>query len=65
MCIVLSTYGSYALIYQSMVDFDESSISMVVEPVPIGILIDFPSIGVCEVGHMKEVYSGLEETVEK
>lgn len=65
MCIVLSTYGSYALIYQSMVDFDESSISMVVESVPLGTVVDFPSVGVCEVGNMKEIYSGLEETVEK
>lgn len=65
MCIVLSTYGSYALIHQSMADFNESSISMVVEPVPAETVVDFPSVGVCEIGHLKEPYPGIEEAVNR
>lgn len=63
LCLVLSIFGSYRLIHQSLTDFDESSISMVVENLQIGDVTYFPSVGVCEIGHIREVYTALEHIV--
>lgn len=65
LCLLLSIFGSYYLIRQSLSDFDESSVSMVVESLQINELTYFPSVGVCEIGHMREVYSELEQVVRK
>lgn len=61
--ILLSSYGSYYLIRQSLQDFDESSISMVIESLQLDDETYFPSIGICEMGHTKEVYDNLEHIV--
>lgn len=65
LCLLLSIFGSYHLIRQSLIDFEESSNSMVVESLQRDDRTYFPSIGVCEIGHLKEVYTGLEQTVDK
>lgn len=53
------------MIRQTLTDFDEGSISMVVENLQVNDITYFPSIGVCEIGHMRGVYKELEAVVQK
>lgn len=64
-CIAFSSYGSYYLIRESLRDFDESSISMVTESLQPDDRTNFPSIGICEIGHTKELYDDLEHIVNR
>lgn len=61
---MLSMFGSYTLIRQTLNDFDEGCISLVVENLQKNDITYFPSIGVCEIGHLKEVYKELEMVVQ-
>lgn len=65
LCLILSTYGSYYLIRQSLDDFEEGSISMTVESLQPRDVTYFPSVGVCEIGHTKELYNDLEGIVQR
>lgn len=62
---MLSIFGSYSLIRQTLKDFDEGSVSLVVENLQRDDVTYFPSIGVCEIGHMREVYKELETIVQQ
>lgn len=56
-------YGSYSFIMQSLNNFDESRVNMVVESLQPQDITYFPSVGVCELGHTKEPYDHLDVIV--
>lgn len=62
-CLIVSIYGAYSLIHQSLIDFDESSVSLVVETLLPNDITYFPSVGLCEIGFVKETYAELETEV--
>lgn len=63
LCLALTIFGSYSLVHQLLTNFDESSVSMVVESLQIDDITYFPSVGVCEIGHIREIYPELENIV--
>lgn len=62
-----STIGSFYLIRQSLLDFDTGSVSVAVENLQVNDRINFPSIGVCEIGfdNDKDVNDKLENIVKR
>lgn len=66
LCLLLSIFGSYYLILQTLQDFDGSSVNTVVESLHAKDLIHFPSVGVCEIGIINEMpYSKLEQALKE
>lgn len=53
------------MIEDSIHDLAEDSVSMVLENIPPLDPTIFPSLAVCEMGHIKQEYIRLEEVVEK
>lgn len=64
-CFILSSFGAYHLIIDAIDDLDEASVSMVMESLPPRDPTMFPSLAVCEMGHIKQEYPRLEELVMK
>lgn len=66
LCLLLSIFGSYYLILQTLQDFDGSSVNTVVESLQAKDLIHFPSVGVCEIGIINDMpYSKLERALKE
>lgn len=64
-CFIISSIGAYHLIEDSIQDLEEASVSMVMENLPPRQPTMFPSLAVCEMGHIKQEYPRLEEVVMK
>jgi acid-sensing ion channel, other len=63
-CFLASVSGSYYLISNFMATYRTNAISMVVETVNPQDVNYFPSVGICEMGYSKEIYSRLEDIIE-
>nr|XP_019558124.2 sodium channel protein Nach-like [Aedes albopictus] len=63
-CVMLSWTGSYYLIVSYMDTFRNNAVSMVIENVHARERINFPSLGICEMGYAKETYAKLETVIE-
>lgn len=61
---MLSWTGSYYLILSYMETFHNNAVSMVIENVHAREKINFPSMGICEMGYAKETYGNLEAVIE-
>jgi amiloride-sensitive sodium channel len=62
-CVISSLVGSYVLIATYIETFAQNSISMVIENLHPMSTTNFPSLGVCEMGYTKEIYSALEDII--